>query len=207
MSLFRQLFGAGRLSADATANEAIADKSHEFALAVPSWTPRDVASRRLVTFGLKVAQELTSLGVEPTVTGGNYWVISYDVHEAIWYTAAPGSWAERHGRIRDGWSQGECLILFQSGELACAEWFGEVDLSRGNVKVENPAPLTDPDARWSSGNLARWREGTGGFHPDAREYFRGFWPIQNKPLPDWASTSAQVKHFLVTHNPRTPRYY
>ena len=205
MSWLRDLLTGGGSSARATSSTSTT--AADPTLTAPTWNPSDPAAQRVAAYARKVARELTAAGVAPTVEGGNFWIASFDVHEAIWYPAAPGSWAAKNNRMRDGWSQGGCLVLFTSGEVASGEWFGEVEPTRGAIEVDAVAPLSTPAHRWSSGNLARWRNGTGGLHPSAREHFKGFWPGPRKPLPDWAGTSAQLKSLLTTQQPQVPRYY
>jgi len=93
-------------------------------LPAPDWTPPDRPAERLAAFAERVARELKTARVPPSRDAGNHWVISYDVYEAVWYPADARSWAVTHGRLRDGWSHGSCLLLFQTGQLAQGNWFG-----------------------------------------------------------------------------------
>jgi hypothetical protein len=176
-------------------------------LACPDWFPPDPAAQRLVAFGKRVAGELRRRGIPTSREGGNHWVVSYDVAEAVWWVAEPGSWADKHGLIRDGWSQGHCLLLFTNGVLGQGSWVGEVDPKGTSVKIDDVEPLSIPSHRWAGGNLGRWRSGTGGLNPKAQEHFKGFWPGPREPLSPWAGTSSALKRFLTEGGSQLPRYY
>lgn len=163
--------------------------------------------RRLFQYGQRVARELISDGVPMSQPGANYWVVSYDVTEAIWHPPVEGTWASRTGHTRGGWSQGHCLILFQNGCLADAEWYGEVDPLCHPLAIDNVKNIYIPDHRWSAGNLGRWKRGGGDLDPGATEHFKGFWPRPRNPLPPWAGTSAQLTRFLNDRKSQVPRYY
>lgn len=204
MSLFRRLFSPtdSPKPESRSSSEAV-----RHALGPPDWTPPDQAAERLVTFAKRVARDLRSSTFPPARPGGDHWVVSYDVYEAVWWVADPRSWAAQHGQVRDGWSQGMCLLLFTNGALGQGYWFGEVDPMGTSIGIDQVAPPGLPGARWSTGNLARWRSGGGGLHPKAREHFKGFWPQPRTPIPPWAGTSMQLKRFLTEKRPQVPRYY
>lgn len=206
MSLWRRLFGL-TTSPSQSAGESVLPAGVARTLDAPDWVPSDEESERVAVFARRVARELRSASLPPSREGANHWVVSYDVEEAVWYPAAPGSWAAKNGRTRDGWSQGSCLLLFLDGRLAQGQWFGEVDPSGESVGIDNVVAPQAPMSRWSSGNLSRWRQGGGGLHPKAAEHFKGFWPEPRSPLPAWAGTSAQLKRLLTDRHSQLPRYF
>lgn len=190
-----------------SANKAPREASKDDTIEPPHWVPDTPEARRLSTYGVKVARELRSENFPFSRPGTNYWVVSYDVREAIWYPAAPGSWSHKNGRVRDGWSQGACLILFGEGQLAQGEWYGEVDVRGTSIGVDSVTNPKWPESRWSAGNFGRWRQGGGGLNPEARENFKGRWPDRDKKVPLWAGTSAQLKRLLEQRRSQVPRYF
>lgn len=181
-------------------------------LATPLVAPQPQATmdpnlKRLVEYAQRVAHQLTANGVPVSHPGANYWVVSYDVTQAIWHPPIPGTWASRTGHTRGGWSQGNCLILFQDGCLASAGWYGEVDPLCHALAIDDVRNVYISDHRWSAGNLGRWKRGGGDLNPDATEHFKGFWPQPRNQLPPWAGTSAQLKRLLNDRKSQVPRYY
>ena len=199
MSFWSRLFGG--------ADEPVPKASDNTLTPPAPREPADADERRLHSFARRVASELTAAAVPPSRQGGNHWVVSYDVHEAVWFLVRSGTWADRAGHSRDGRSQGACLLLFRDGRLGQGEWFGELNPLGESVGISDVAPLTGPDWRWSGGNLGSWKAGGGGLHPEAREHFRGLWPAPRKTLGPWAGTSMQLKRLLTEKRSQVPRYF
>lgn len=207
MGLWHRFFGTKTETSDTAGGWKSTVTPAPQVLPRPEWSPLEPAGERLAAYGRRVARELNERNLPPSREGGNHWVISYDVAEAVWWVAESGSWAAKNGRIRDGWSQGPCLLLFTNGVLGQGTWFGEVDPTGASVGIDDVGPLTLPSRRWAAGNLGRWRPGPGGLNPKAREHFKGFWPEPRQPFSPWAGTSAQLKHFLAEGRSQIPRSY
>lgn len=210
MTLWRRLTGAyrppERPARFTTSREpAKSAQEPERELLPPSWDPPDTDARRLVAFARKVAGELEAAG-KPLRREG-MWVVSFDVHEAVWHPAQRGSHAQQRGQVRDGWAQGNALLLFPTGALGRSDFFGEVDLSGAFISFEPATSLQGcENHRWAGGNLGRWRPGGGGLNSDATEHFKGRWYPPRTPLPPWAGTSSQLARLRKGESP-APRYY
>lgn len=175
-------------------------------LVAPDWTPSDEASRRLAAFAQRVARDLRAAGGEGRREGANYWVVSYDVSEAI-QLQYPRDYRGKYAPALQGWSQGNCLLLFTDGKLGTAYWFGEVDPRGPYIEMTDISPPNNSSHRWSDGNLSRWRQGGGGMHPEARYHYKGFWPQPRKELNPWEGASRLLKRFSTTKSAALPRYY
>lgn len=175
----------------------------------PGWTPPDRDAVRLAGHARRIAADLRAADLPPSRPGGNHWVISYDVVEAAWFPAEPDSEAARRGLSRDGFSRGQCLLLFFDGRLAQGDWYGEVDPRGERVRIDAVTAPRLPEHAWSAANVARWRSGgRGGRYPHAHQHFRGFWPPPAKPLAPWEGTVRQLDQFVADgHRSQLPRHF
>lgn len=178
----------------------------------PSDSPQHEWSRKIRSYGRRVARELAQANVTQW-PGENFWVIAADVHEAMWYAPHDNIWAKSRGLLRDGSCEGTALLLFTDGTLVNAEFFGFFDFDEKFLKFS--VKDTDIDSwssrRWANENTGSWREGYGNYgrepHARRQESFKGWWPHSKQEPPPGLGTSLALKTFLTTHSTALPRHY